>query len=111
MKRRALDRDAVQEAALRSCATSGRARASCRTSTPRSSEPIACIGHRITGRRTGAINRHHGIGRECLQVCIYDACRLAYGEILADERKETATGFPERALARFAGHGVGSSGS
>jgi transposase len=37
---------------------------------------IAGIGHRITGRRTGAINRHHGIGWECLHVCIDDACRL-----------------------------------
>src|SRR6516165_187182 len=67
---------------------------------------IAGIGHRITGRRTGAINRHHGIGWECLHVCIDDASRLAYSEVLPDERKETATGFLERALAWFAGHGV-----
>jgi transposase InsO family protein len=67
---------------------------------------IAGIGHRITGRRTGAINRHHGIGWECLHVCIDDACRLAYSEVLPDERKETATGFLERALAWFAGHGI-----
>lgn len=67
---------------------------------------IAGIGHRITGRRTGAINRHHGIGWECLHVCIDDACRLAYSEVLPDERKETATGFLERALAWFAGRGV-----
>ena len=67
---------------------------------------IAGIGHRITGRRTGTINRHHGIGWECLHVCIDDACRLAYSEILPDERKETATGFLKRALAWFAGHGV-----
>ena len=67
---------------------------------------IAGIGHRITGRRTGAINRHHGIGWECLHVCIDDACRLAYSEVLPDERKETATSFLQRALAWFAGHGV-----
>jgi transposase InsO family protein len=67
---------------------------------------IAGIGHRITGRRTGAINRHHGIGWECLHVCIDDACRLAYNEVLPDERKETATAFLERALAWFARHGV-----
>ena len=48
------------------------------------------IGHRITGRRTGAINRHHGIGWEHLHVCIDDASRLACTEILADERKATA---------------------
>ena len=67
---------------------------------------IAGLGHRITGRRTGAINRHHGIGWECLHVCIDDACRLAYSEVLPDECKETATGFLARALAWFAGHGV-----
>ena len=67
---------------------------------------IAGIGHRITGRHTGAINRHHGIGWECLHVCIDDACRLAYSEVLSDERKETASAFLQRALAWFAGHGV-----
>ena len=67
---------------------------------------IQGIGHRITGRCTGAINRHHGIGWECLHVCIDDACRLAYSEVLPDERKETATGFLERALVWFADHGV-----
>jgi transposase InsO family protein len=60
------------------------------------------IGHRITGRGTGAINRHHGIGWEHLHVCIDDASRLAYTEILADERKETAIAFLKRALAWFA---------
>lgn len=67
---------------------------------------IAGIGHRIAGRRTGAINRHHGIGWECLHVCIDDACRLAYSEILPDERKESATAFLERALAWFSRNGV-----
>src|SRR5262250_1933928 len=67
---------------------------------------IQGIGHRITGRRTGAINRHHGIGWECLHVCIDDACRLAYSEVLPDERKETATAFLQHAVAWFAGHGV-----
>ena len=67
---------------------------------------IAGIGHRITGRRTGAINRHHGIGWECLHVCIDDASRLAYSEVLPDERKESASGFLERALAWFACNGV-----
>ena len=31
---------------------------------------IAGIGHRITGRARGAVNRHHGIGWEALHVCI-----------------------------------------
>ena len=40
------------------------------------------IGHRITGRRTGAINRHHGIGWEALHVAIDEASRLAYAELV-----------------------------
>jgi hypothetical protein len=49
--------------------------------------------------------RADGIGWECLHVCIDDACRLAYSEILPDERKESAA-FLERALAWFARLGV-----
>jgi len=67
---------------------------------------IAGIGHRITGRTRGAVNRHHGIGWEALHVCIDDATRLAYSEILANERKDSAVGFLERALTWFAGQGV-----
>ena len=67
---------------------------------------IEGIGHRITGRTRGAVNRHHGIGWEALHVCIDDATRLAYSEILADERKASAVGFLERALGWFAGHSV-----
>jgi len=67
---------------------------------------IEGIGHRITGRTQGAVNHHHGIGWEALHVCIDDATRLAYSEILADERKASAVGFLERALGWFAGHGV-----
>ena len=64
------------------------------------------IGHRITGRRTGAINRRRGIGWECLHVCVDDASRLAYTEILPDEKKESAVAFLERALAWFARYGL-----
>jgi len=67
---------------------------------------IAGIGHRITGRTRSAVNRHHGIGWEALHVCIDDATRLAYSEILANERKDSALGFLERALGWFAGQGV-----
>jgi len=66
---------------------------------------IAGIGHRITGRAGGTVNRHHGIGWEALHVCIDDATRLGYSEILPDERKGSAVGFLERALGWFA-HGV-----
>jgi transposase InsO family protein len=64
------------------------------------------VGHRITGWRQGTVNRHHGIGWECLHVCVDDASRLAYTEILPDERKESAVSFLERVLPWFARHGV-----
>ena len=60
---------------------------------------IEGVGHRITGRRPGAVNRHHGIGWEALHVCIDDASRLAYSEILPNEKKESAIGFLGRSLA------------
>jgi transposase InsO family protein len=63
------------------------------------------VGHRITGDRTGQSNRR-GIGWEALHVCIDDASRLAYSEILPDEKTASALGFLERALAWFARHGV-----
>jgi transposase InsO family protein len=67
---------------------------------------IAGIGHRITGRRSGMINRHRGIGWEALHVAIDDASRLSYSEILPDERQASATAFLGRTLAWFARHGV-----
>ena len=33
---------------------------------------IGCVGHRITGRQTGVINRHLGIGWEFVHVLSYD---------------------------------------
>jgi transposase len=67
---------------------------------------IAGIGHRITGRRSGMVNRHRGIGWEHLHVAVDDASRLAYTEILPEERTASAMAFLERALAWFARHGV-----
>jgi transposase InsO family protein len=64
---------------------------------------IAGIGHRITGDRH---DRHRGIGWEYLHVAVDDASRLAYTEILPDERKASAIAFLERALGWFARHGV-----
>ena len=61
------------------------------------------IGHRITGDRTG--RRRHS-GWEILHVAIDDAARLAYSEILPDERKASAIAFLDRALGWFGRHGV-----
>ena len=64
---------------------------------------IEAVGHRITGDPR---DRRRGAGWEYVHVCIDDASRLAYSEVLPDERKESAVGFLERALDWFAGHGV-----
>ena len=61
------------------------------------------VGHRITGDRTGP--RRHS-GWEVLHVAIDDAARLAYSEVLPDEKKASASAFLERALAWFGRHGV-----
>jgi transposase InsO family protein len=66
---------------------------------------IEGIGHRITGDRTGQSNRR-GIGWEFVHVAVDDASRLAYTELLPDERKESAVAFTTRAIDWFAHHGV-----
>ena len=61
------------------------------------------VGDRITGDRRG---QKRGRGWDFLHICVDDASRLAYSEILPDERKESAVAFLERALAWFTGLGV-----
>jgi transposase InsO family protein len=67
---------------------------------------IGSIGHRITGRQTGVVNRHLGIGWEYVHVCIDDASRIAFVQIMADQRKESAVAFLEAAIAYYAKLGV-----
>ena len=67
---------------------------------------IGSVGHRITGRYPGAINRHHGIGWEFVHVCIDDASRIAFVQVMADQRKESAVAFLEAAVAYYAKLGV-----
>ena len=69
---------------------------------------IAAVGHRITGDRRDTTR---GVGWEALHVCIDDATRLAYSEILADERKASAVGFLERTLGGLPDTALASSGS
>jgi transposase InsO family protein len=60
-------------------------------------------GHRVHGdRRT----RVRGIGWEFVHVCVDDATRLAYVEVLPDERGATAALFLQRAALWFGRHGV-----
>ena len=61
-------------------------------------------GHRATGDRQAG--RSYRAGWDFLHVCIDDASRLAYTEILPSERKEDTTAFLQRALAWLGRHGV-----
>jgi transposase InsO family protein len=64
---------------------------------------IGQIGHRITGdRRT----RVRGIGWEYAHVCVDDCSRLAYAEVLPDERGVTIAAFMRRALVWFRARAV-----
>jgi transposase InsO family protein len=67
---------------------------------------IGSVGHRIAGRRAGVVNRHIGIGWEFVHVCIDDASRVAFVQVMADQRKDSAVAFLEAAVAYFAKLGV-----
>jgi transposase InsO family protein len=59
---------------------------------------IQGIGHRIHGDRR---KRSRGVGWEFLHVCVDDATRVAYAELLPDETATSATAFLKRAVAWF----------
>lgn len=64
-------------------------------------------GHRVTGRAVPGA--HTGAGRqgwECVHVAVDDYSRVAYVEILPDERATTCIAFLERAVAWFAERAV-----
>jgi transposase InsO family protein len=62
-------------------------------------------GHRVTGTRRD--RRDSGKkGWEFVHVCIDDATRLAYVEVLNDEKATTAVGFLQRAITFYASHGI-----
>ena len=73
---------------------------------------ITGAGHRITGRRDSqnanrrARRRGAPKGWEFVHVCVDDATRLAYVEVLGDEKATTAVGFLTRAVAFYAAHGI-----
>ncbi|NNF42143.1 MAG: IS481 family transposase [Phycisphaerales bacterium] len=64
---------------------------------------IGRVGHRINRDRT---TRSRGIGWEFAHVCVDDATRLAYVEVLPDERRESALAFLRRAVAWFKRKGL-----
>ena len=61
-------------------------------------------GHRVRGTRRGT--RSRGAGWEFVHVCVDDATRLAYVEVLSDEKATTAIGFLGRAVAFYRSHGI-----
>ena len=66
-------------------------------------------GHRVTGNRRRQGSSDHSTrttGWEYVHVAIDDATRLAYVEVLADEKAVTAVAFLRRAIAHFKAFGI-----
>jgi transposase InsO family protein len=77
--------------------------------------PEGRAGHRVHGqrrlqrtprRRDRAGNDRRQVGWEFVHVCVDDATRLAYAEVLPDEKAVTATAFLRRARAFYVAHGI-----
>jgi len=72
--------------------------------------PTGRAGHRVHGqRRLQRSPRKDGkrvVGWEFVHVCVDDATRLAYVEVLPDEKAITAVGFLHRAIAFYRRHGI-----
>jgi transposase InsO family protein len=71
------------------------------------------VGHRITGDRTRQGNQRgsrdgqrYGVGWEFVHVCIDDASRIAFSQVLPDEKKESAVGFLFAAIAYYQSLGI-----
>ena len=72
---------------------------------------IQVPGHRVTGDRRVRARRKGGrslgtAGWEFVHVCVDDATRLAFAEVLPDEKGATAAGFLRRAAEWFASMGI-----
>jgi transposase InsO family protein len=71
---------------------------------------IARPGHRIYGQQIRATKGHHqqrfSRGWEFVHIAIDDATRLAYVEVLDDEKALTAVGFLRRAVEHFNSYGI-----
>jgi transposase InsO family protein len=62
------------------------------------------VGHRITGDPQQGKSR--GVGWEFVHVCIDDASRIAFSQILPNERKESAVAFLKAAVAYYESLGI-----
>src|SRR6266568_1485667 len=76
---------------------------------------VGGAGKRIGGEGHSPYNREYTdaagrvrntVGWEFVHVAVDDYSRLAYAEVLKDERAATATGFLERAIAFYRQHGI-----
>ena len=76
---------------------------------------IQVMGHAVTGNRAQRARRtrvgNHGrflgtAGWEFVHVAVDDATRLAYVEVLSDEKATTAIGFLRRAVKHYASYGI-----
>jgi transposase InsO family protein len=63
------------------------------------------IGHRITGDRTGP-GKSRGVGWEFVHVCIDDHSRIAFSQIMMDEKADSAVSFLKAAVAYYKTLGV-----
>jgi transposase InsO family protein len=63
------------------------------------------VGHRITGDRTGQSNSR-GVGWEFVHVCIDDHSRVAFSQILPDEKAGSAVAFLKAAVDYYKSLGV-----
>jgi transposase InsO family protein len=61
------------------------------------------VGHRITGDRH---SKSRAVGWEYVHVCIDDASRVAFSQILPDQKKQSAVAFLKAAVAYYASLGV-----
>jgi transposase InsO family protein len=72
--------------------------------------PQGRAGHRVHGNRRLQLSpRKAGkrtVGWEFVHVCVDDATRLAYAEVLIDEKGTTAVAFLGRAIAFYTAHGI-----
>src|SRR5215218_4361003 len=74
---------------------------------------IRVAGHRVTGKRSQRRTTYTPDGRrigdagwEFVHIAIDDCTRLAYAEVLADEKATTAIAFLHRAVAFYRRHGI-----
>jgi transposase InsO family protein len=63
------------------------------------------IGHRITGDRRGQSNRR-GAGWEYVHVAIDDHSRVAFAQVMANQKRRSATAFLRAALAYYENLGI-----